>query len=94
MPRKRLTLEDLVERGTFDASNFRHRRCLDESGPLDDPELEDARLLVLRLRGVGGAKVRAAETLQEFARLVERRSAPKGATPALSTTVSKTSVPL
>ena len=39
MPRKRLTLEALVERATFDPDNFRHRRALDESGPLDDPEL-------------------------------------------------------
>jgi hypothetical protein len=33
MPRKLLTLEDLVAVRRFDASNFRHRRALDESGP-------------------------------------------------------------
>jgi hypothetical protein len=40
MPRKRLTLADLVAAGTFDPTNWRHRRALDESGPLEDPELE------------------------------------------------------
>jgi hypothetical protein len=74
MPRKRLTLVDLVERGTFDPGNHRHRRCLDESGPLADPELEEARRLVLQLRGVDGARVRAAETLEEFSRLVVTRA--------------------
>jgi hypothetical protein len=73
MPRKRLTLEALVERATFDPSNFRHRKALDESGPLDDPELEGARRHVLDLRGVGAARVRGAEALQEFARLVAGR---------------------
>jgi hypothetical protein len=75
MPRKRLTLKALVERATFDPSNFRHRRALDESGPLDDPELEEARRHVLDLRGPRGARVRGAEALQEFARLVVGRSA-------------------
>jgi hypothetical protein len=71
MPQPRLTLEALVERGTFDEANWRHRRCLDESTePLGDPELEEARQRVLYLRGVGGAKVRAAETLREFAGLI------------------------
>jgi hypothetical protein len=70
MPPKRLTLEGLVQGGTFDPSNFRHRRALDESGPLDDPELERARRHVLDLRGPRGARVRGAEALQEFARLV------------------------
>jgi hypothetical protein len=32
MPRRRLTLADLVKGGTFDPGNFRHRRALDESG--------------------------------------------------------------
>jgi hypothetical protein len=70
MPRKRLTLQALVEAGTFDPTNFRHRRALDDSGPLDDPELEEARRHVLDLRGPRGARVRGAEALQEFARLV------------------------
>jgi hypothetical protein len=74
MPRKRLTLEALVESATFDPGNFRHRRALDESGPLYDPELEEARRLVLALRGPRGTRVRGAEALQEFARLVAGRS--------------------
>jgi len=73
MPRKRLTLEALVEKATFDPGNFRHRRALDESGPLHDPELEEARRHVLDLRGPRGARVRGAEALQEFARLVAGR---------------------
>jgi hypothetical protein len=73
MPRKLLTLEDLVAERRFDASNFRHRRALDESGPLADTELDEARQVVLYLRGVGGARVRAAEALREFARLVSER---------------------
>ena len=73
MPRRRLTLEALVERATFDPSNFRHRRALDESGPVDDLELEEARRHVLDLRGPLGARVRGAEALQEFARLVASR---------------------
>lgn len=75
MPRERLTLEALVDKGTFDAGNHRHRRALDESGPLADPRLEAARKNVVSLRGVGGAKVRAAEKLAEFARLVTDRPA-------------------
>ena len=74
MPRKRLTLEALVERGTFDPSNFRHRRALDESGPLDDPELDRARRLVLSLRGTR-ARVRAAKALQDFARAASQHGA-------------------
>jgi hypothetical protein len=70
MPRKRLTLADLVEGRTFDAGNHRHRRALDESGPLADPVLEAARRHVLDLRGAGDARVRAAEALREFAELV------------------------
>ena len=73
MPRKTLTLEALVAEHRFDPSNFRHRRALDESGPLDDPELEEARRHVLDLRGPRGARVRGAEALQEFARLVAGR---------------------
>lgn len=53
MPRKRLTLADLVAAGTFDPANFRHRRALDESGPLDDRELEAARRNVLAYRRTG-----------------------------------------
>jgi hypothetical protein len=73
MPRKRLTLEALVAGGTFDPTNFRHRRALDESGPLSDPAMERARRHVRSLRGSTGAKVSAAKALQEFARTVGRR---------------------
>ena len=76
MPRKALTLEQLVGEHRFDEGNHRHRRALDESGPLTEPELERARQHALSLRGLGGAKVRGAEALQEFARLVaDRRNA-------------------
>jgi hypothetical protein len=44
MTRERLTLEALIERGTFDPDNFRHSMALDESGPLERPELERARI--------------------------------------------------
>lgn len=70
MPRKALILEQLVAVRRFDEANHRHRRALDQSGPLADPELERARQHSLDLRGVGGARVRAAEALREFARLV------------------------
>jgi hypothetical protein len=73
MPRERLTLEALVSRGTFDPGNHRHRRALDESGPLADPVLEPLRENVVYLRACGDARVRAAETLRAFADLVERR---------------------
>ena len=73
MPRKRLTLPQLVAEHRFDPGNHRHRRALDESGPLEDPELERARQNALSLRGVSGAKTRAAENLEEFARLVADR---------------------
>jgi hypothetical protein len=73
MPRERLTLEALLDRGTFDSGNHRHRRALDESGPVDDPELEAARLHVCELRA-GGAKVRGAAALQAFAELVATRA--------------------
>jgi hypothetical protein len=53
MPRKRLTLVDLVEGRTFDAGNHRHRRALDESGPLAGPVLEAARRHVLDLAAPG-----------------------------------------
>ena len=66
MPRERLTLEALVERGTFDAGNHRHRRALDESGPLEDPKLEAVRQCAVDLRGGGGAKQMAARRLREF----------------------------
>jgi hypothetical protein len=72
MARERLTLEALVRRGTFDVGNHRHRRALDESGPLADPKLEAARENVVELRRVG-SRVRAAEKLRAFAELVERR---------------------
>jgi len=67
MPRKRLTLIELVAEGRFDPSNHRHRRALDESGPLTDPELEAVRESVVFLRGARGGRVRAAEELQRFA---------------------------
>jgi hypothetical protein len=70
MPRPKLTLRDLVEGRTFDAGNHRHRRALDESEPLEDPELEAARRHVLDLRLDGGGKFEAARALQEFAELV------------------------
>jgi hypothetical protein len=73
MPRERLTLDVLIERRTFDPSTFRHRRALDESGPLEDPEIEEQRQLVLDLRRVRGARVPGAEALQEFARLLPMR---------------------
>lgn len=73
MPRSPVTLPQLVAEHRFDPGNHRHRRALDESGPLEDPELERARLHVLSLRGTDGAKVRGAEALQEFARLVADR---------------------
>jgi hypothetical protein len=72
MPRKRLTLEALVEGGTFDEGNHRHRRALDESGPLADPKLEAARQHALDLRLNGGGKFETARALQEFAELVAR----------------------
>jgi hypothetical protein len=75
MPRKRLTLEALVAGGRFDESNWRHRRALDESGPLSDPELELQRQHVVDLRGSFGGRVRAAQELREFARLVASRRA-------------------
>lgn len=71
MPRKRLTLEHLVAAGAFDPANWRHRRALDESvGPLADPELEEARQLVVDLRGGIPSKYLAAQRLEEFAQLV------------------------
>jgi hypothetical protein len=50
MPRRRVTLRDLVAGGRFDPANSRHLRALDESGPLDDPGLEELRRRVLRSR--------------------------------------------
>ena len=70
MPRKAVTLEQLVTERRFDAGNHRHRRALDESGPLEDPTLEAARENVVELRRVG-SRVRAAEKLRVFADLVE-----------------------
>jgi hypothetical protein len=74
MPRKSLTLEALVDGGRFDPGNFRHRRALDESGPLDDPELEAARQHALDFRRHGGGRVQAAIALQEFAQAVSHRA--------------------
>jgi len=57
--------------GVFDAANWRHRRALDESEPLEgDPELEDLRRHVLYFRGRNDAKFRGAEVLRRFARAV------------------------
>jgi hypothetical protein len=71
MAPKRVTLPDLVEGRRFDESNWRHRRALDESGPLDDPTLEAARRHVLYFRLDGGGKFEGARALQEFAELVQ-----------------------
>jgi site-specific recombinase XerC len=73
MPRKRLTLTDLIATGTFDIDNFRHRRALDESGPLADPELERVRQHVLSLRGRYGTRLKAAEALRAFAEATRRK---------------------
>jgi hypothetical protein len=74
MGRRRLTLPELVANGRFDAGNHRHRRALDTSGPLSDPELEKKRQIVVSLRlDRVPSKFRAAEALQEFARAVNRR---------------------
>jgi hypothetical protein len=74
MPRKRLTLRELVDGGTFDPGNWRHRRASDESGPLDDPALEAARRHALDFRNNGGGKFQAAEALRRFAELVAERA--------------------
>ena len=68
-----MTLPQLVAEHRFDPGNHRHRRCLDESGPLEDPELEEAGLQRAQPARHLGAKVRGAEALQEFARLVADR---------------------
>lgn len=72
MARKRLTLEDLVAAGVFDPRNFRHRRALDESGPLANPELEAARERALVCRRVGDRAL-GATLLRDFSRLVSSR---------------------
>jgi hypothetical protein len=72
MPRKRLTLADLMAAGTFDITNARHRRALDESGPLEDPELEAARLRLLAYRRTSD-RAWGAPALRDFARLVAER---------------------
>lgn len=74
MPRKAVTLEQLVSEHRFDPGNHRHRRALDESGPLADPQLEEARQQALYFRGLKwDGKVRGSEALQAFASLVEWR---------------------
>jgi hypothetical protein len=75
MPRKAVTLSQLVAEHRFDPGNHRHRRALDESEPLADPDLERARRHVVELRGSRDARVRSAEALQEFARAVAGRPA-------------------
>jgi hypothetical protein len=78
VPRKRLTLEDLVEAGNFDPTNFRHRRALDESEPLADPELEELRQEAVWFRQQRiPSKYRAAETLLDFAQAVVRTRSTK-----------------
>jgi hypothetical protein len=72
MPRKRLTLDDLVAAGTFNPRNFRPRRALDESGPLEDPELEETRRVLMSYRRVGDI-AGFSPLLQEFARQVAER---------------------
>jgi hypothetical protein len=74
MAPKRVTLEDLVREHRFDPSNHRHRRALDESGPLEDPQLEAAREEAIYFRGLTDARVRGAQKLAAFAQLVEGRS--------------------
>jgi len=74
MGRRRLRLEDLVEAGVFDVGNHRHRRALDESEPLDDPELEELRQLALWHRDRNDAKTMGAERLRQFADAVARAS--------------------
>jgi hypothetical protein len=94
MPRERLTLEALVERGSFDPGNHRHRRALDESQPLEDPQLG------LRARTWSSCAARArACGCGEAARVcsagrapLERRSAPKGATPGAAELVDLSAV--
>jgi hypothetical protein len=72
MPRKRLTLSDFVAAGTFNPTNHRHRRALDESGPMDDPELEAARMSLLSYRRTSD-RAWGAPALRDFARLVAER---------------------
>jgi len=68
-------LEDLVEAGVFDVGNHRHRRALDDSEALDDPELEELRQLARSFRtGRNDAKTRGAEVLRQFADAVARAS--------------------
>jgi hypothetical protein len=74
MPRKRLTLSDLIAAGTFDPRNHRHRRALDESGPLEDPELEAMRRNVVSYRRTGD-RAWGAPALRHFARLVSEQRA-------------------
>ena len=74
MGRRRLRLEDLVEAGVFDVGNHRHRRALDESEALDDPELEELRQLALWHRGRNYGKTMGAERLRQFADAVARAS--------------------
>jgi hypothetical protein len=69
MPRQRLTLEALVAGRTFNPDNWRHRRALDESSPLADPEVEEARRRAQVCRRVGD-RADGPLWLREFARLV------------------------
>lgn len=66
MSRKRLHLQDLVAAGVFDASNWRHRKALDESEPLEHPELEELRRHALSYRDRNDADERD-KALREFA---------------------------
>jgi hypothetical protein len=61
---------DACPEGRFDPRNFRHRRALDESEPLDDPELEHWRQIVVSHRRLGD-RAWAAPALRRFAQLIE-----------------------
>jgi hypothetical protein len=63
----------IVNGGRFDPENFRHRRILDESEPLADPVLEEARRIAVVQRRMGNRR-EAPWALRDFARLVAERS--------------------
>ncbi|HKD32121.1 MAG TPA: hypothetical protein VKB73_01490 [Gaiellaceae bacterium] len=68
-------MPDLVAAGIFDAANWRDRRTLDESEPLEgDPALEELRRQALYFRRRNDARERGAETLRCFAEAVAESS--------------------
>jgi len=73
MGRRPLKLDDLVAAGVFDPANFRHRRALDVSQPLEGPALEELRQHALYYRGMNEARVRGGEVLRRFAEAVTDR---------------------